>query len=88
MDWNERWKEEEVAETRSRSKWNYVFSESLKMALLLPAIVLLIEVFLFGAWPDISDRPIVLLFDYAFLFSVVFLVFVLYHLFRWRKLNR
>ncbi len=73
---------------RQKKKWNYVFLESLKMALFLPLIILAVEVFLLDSWPDWRDRYLQLAYDYLFLFSLIFLVFVIFHLIRWHRYKR
>ncbi len=70
---------------KQKKKWNYVFVESLKMALLLPLVILLAEIFLLGSWPDWEEKPLELVSDYLFLFSVIFLIFVVFHLIRWKR---
>ncbi|MFO8030799.1 MAG: hypothetical protein R6U28_13140 [Cyclonatronaceae bacterium] len=73
---------------RQKKKWNYVFIESLKMALLLPLIILFAEVFILETWPGIRESPLLLLIDYVFLFSMIFLLFVVYHLIYWQRYKR
>ncbi|MEX0681749.1 MAG: hypothetical protein WD097_10250 [Balneolales bacterium] len=93
MDWSKRWSEEddqsEFKEERTvfqeGRKWNYVFLQSLKMALFLPLVVLMIEIFILRTWPDIRERTLDLLYDYFFMFSLIFLVFVIFHLLQWRR---
>lgn len=95
MDWNKPWNDEEPDDRPDktgektydvdRNKWNYIFLESLKLALLLPLIILAVEIFILESWPDIQEKPQQLLFDYLFLFSAVFLIFVAYHLIQWRR---
>jgi len=68
--------------------WNYVFVESIKMALFLPLVILLTEIFILKTWPDVQERLLDLLFDYLFLFSIIFLIFVVFHLARWRYYKR
>jgi membrane protein YdbS with pleckstrin-like domain len=70
---------------RQKKKWNYVFLESLKMALFLPLVILAVEIFLLDSWPDWRDRYLQLAYDYLFLFSMIFLIFVLFHLIRWHR---
>ncbi len=86
MDWSKPWRETEPApEKKNRKKWNYVFWESLKMALFLPAVILFTEIFILDIWPDFREEPMAVVYDYVFLFSVIFLIFVLFHIIRWRK---
>jgi hypothetical protein len=73
---------------RARDKWNYVFIESLKMALFLPLVILFTEIFILDTWPELQENPIQLIYDYLFLFSMIFLIFTGYHLLRWRKIVR
>ncbi len=73
---------------RQRKMWNYVFVESIKMALFLPLVILLTEIFILKTWPDVQERLVDLLFDYLFLFSIIFLIFVIFHLARWRYYKR
>jgi len=70
---------------KQRKKWNYVFLESLKMALFLPVVILLAEIFILDSWPGWEERSVELIFDYLFLFSVIFLIFVIFHLIRWKR---
>ncbi len=92
MDWNKRWKanqpEDRAGEEKMRKKWNYVFLESLKMSLFLPLVILFTEIFILNTWPDLRENPGVLLYDYLFLFSMIFLVFVIYHLLRWNRMSK
>ena len=84
MDWNKPWKEEELRRGYEK-KWNAILMESLKMALLLPLIILGIEALFLHGWQELfSDLPN-LLFDYLFMFSVIFLVFALLHLLLWNR---
>ena len=85
MDWSKPWSEEK---SNRKTKWNYVFVESLKMALLLPLIILFIEIFILNTWPDLRERPMDLVHDYLFMFSIVFLIFVVFHLVRWQKRDK
>ncbi len=68
-----------------KNKWNYVFLESLKMAVVLPLVILAVEMFLLHTWPDMTESPERLLYDYLFLFSMIFLFFVVFHLFLWKR---
>lgn len=99
MDWNKRWDDVEVKgeinESRNtndfkgsgnQKKWNYIFLESLKMAFILPLVILFTEIFILDIWPDIQGIPIELIYDYLFLFSMIFLIFVVYHLMYWNRL--
>lgn len=70
---------------KQRKKWNYVFLESLKMAIFLPVVILLTEIFILDSWPGWEERSMELVYDYLFLFSVIFLIFVIFHLIRWRR---
>lgn len=89
MDWNEPWAEQPPPEEiRERSKWNYVFLESLKMAVLLPLIILMIEYFLPYDRPGSDSRIYALISDYFFMFSVIFLIFVVYHLVYWNRTRK
>jgi len=101
MDWNKRWdveNQEKKAEKSRNSdhsigateqkKWNYIFLESLKMGLFLPIVILFTEIFILGTWSNIREAPLKLVFDYMFLFSMIFLIFVVYHLFRWHRLTK
>lgn len=83
MDWNKPWSEE--LPKNSKSKWNYVFLESFKMALVLPVVILLVEIFILDAWPDLNEYRRELLFDYLFMFSIIFPVFVVYHIIVWHR---
>ena len=86
MDWNKPWAEQNPPEQiRERSKWNYVFLESLKMAVLLPLVVLIIEFFLPHGRHEPDNRLYALILDYFFMFSVIFLIFVGYHLVYWSR---
>lgn len=88
MDWNKPWNEEESeAGNNNPRKWNYVFVESLKMALVLPVVILAIEIFILNTWQGYRDQPLGLIYDYLFMFSVIFLIFVIFHLLRWRRLS-
>lgn len=75
----------EPGPAKQKRKWNYVFLESLKMALFLPLIILFTEIFILSSWPGWEERPVELVYDYLFLFSVIFLIFVIFHLIRWRR---
>lgn len=88
MDWNKPWNEEESESGNNNPrKWNYVFVESLKMALVLPVVILAIEIFILNTWQGFRNQPFGLLYDYLFMFSVIFLIFVIFHLLRWRRLS-
>ncbi len=86
MERNQPWSEEK--RDRQRKKWNYVFVESLKMALILPLVILFTEIFILGTWPDVRERPMALVFDYLFLFSMIVLIFVGFHLVRWQRYKK
>lgn len=89
MDWNEPWAEQDPPEQiRERSKWNYVFLESLKMAVLLPLVILAIEYFMPYGRPEPANRIYALVSDYFFMFSVIFLIFVIYHLVYWGRTRK
>ncbi len=85
MDWNKPWSEEGPKKGENGRKWNYVFWESLKMAFFLPLVILFVEIFIFDIWQDFEDNPIALLFDYLFLFSIIFLIFVIFHVIVWNR---
>lgn len=80
--------EREREPDRQRKKWNYIFLESLKMALFLPLVILLVEIFILGSWTDLGERRGELAADYLFLFSMIFLIFVVFHLIRWQRYKR
>lgn len=75
-------------EASGRRKWNYIFSGSFKMALFLPLVILSVEIFILDYWPDVRNRIPELLYDYLFLFSMIFLIFVCYHLLSWKMRTR
>ncbi len=70
---------------KQKKKWNYVFVESLKMALFLPLVILFTEIFILDSWPGWEEKSVELVYDYLFLFSVIFLIFVVFHLIRWKR---
>ncbi len=70
---------------RQKKKWNYIFLESLKMALFLPLVILFTEIFIMDSWPGWQERSLELVYDYLFLFSMIFLIFVVFHLIRWKR---
>lgn len=78
----------ELEPDRQKKKWNYIFFESLKMALFLPLVILSVEVFILGFWSDLGDRRGEFAADYLFLFSMVFLIFTVFHIIRWQKYKR
>ena len=98
MDWNKPWDEEKPDDAAvsaeeddnngEKKKWTYIFIESLKLAVLLPLIILAVEMFLLDAWPDVREHPEQLLFDYLFLFSAIFIIFVGFHFVQWRRRSR
>ena len=71
-----------------RRKWNYIFTGSFKMAIFLPLVILSVEIFVLDYWPDVRNRIPELLYDYLFLFSIIFLIFVCFHLLSWKVRNR
>ncbi len=81
-------KERELPTDDQKRKWNYIFLESLKMALFLPLVILFVEIFILRSWPDVKERPGELAADYLFLFSLIFLIFVVFHLVRWHRYKR
>lgn len=86
MDWNKPWSEEKTKGKEGRKKWNFVFLESLKMAVILPLVILFIEVFILKTWSNIGEHPVALVPDFLFLFSIIFLIFVIYHLLLWKRM--
>jgi membrane protein YdbS with pleckstrin-like domain len=85
---NENNAERERQSDRQKKKWNYVFLESLKMALFLPLVILSVEIFILDSWPGLGGRMGELAADYLFLFSMIFLIFTVFHLLRWQKYKR
>ena len=80
--------EDDSSVQKDREKWNYVFLESLKTALFLPIVILLTEIFILKTWLDWHESTGELLYDYLFLFSMIFLIFVVFHLLRWKHLSK
>ncbi|MDI6400956.1 hypothetical protein QLX67_03030 [Balneolaceae bacterium ANBcel3] len=74
--------------TAKKRKWNHIFWESLKMAALLPVLVLFIEYVYSGMSRAFFADLSALAADFVFMFSVVFLVFVAYHVLLWKNTSQ